>query len=143
MVNICKILDKNNRARVMPYKMWTLRRTRSLARTAIATRRLRQANWLVMVVEKNYKKSRCIRENPNPNRELNSKDQSLRANQVKKFLRKDVQVYVMLVSLKIETEVVVIDLCSLPSENGVLLFINLVPYIRPLPHHCIGCYPYN
>ncbi|RDX90839.1 hypothetical protein CR513_27253, partial [Mucuna pruriens] len=65
----------------------------------------------------------------------NSRDQSLLVNQVKKFLREDVQVHIKLVSLKVEKGVIVVDICNLPSDNRVSLSIDLVPYIGPLPQH--------
>ncbi|RDX85568.1 hypothetical protein CR513_33228, partial [Mucuna pruriens] len=69
----------------------------------------------------NYKMKGCIRkDHPNPKRESNSSNQSLRANQVKKFLRKDVQVFIKLVSLKLERGIIDVDVCSLPLESGVM-----------------------
>ncbi|RDY14362.1 hypothetical protein CR513_00579, partial [Mucuna pruriens] len=128
LVNRCRVLNKDNKARVVHYKSvdpmkdekFSDRTMRSHVQfhlvylvTATTTKRLQQANLLMMIAEKERKKcnqcghivckckveimihfsckkqGRIQRDHPNLKREPNSKDQSLRANLVKKFLRKD------------------------------------------------------
>ncbi|RDX92531.1 hypothetical protein CR513_25334, partial [Mucuna pruriens] len=52
-----------------------------------------------IVIGFNYKKQRYIeKDHPNLEKEPNSKDQTLRANQVRKFLKEDVQVTLTITS---------------------------------------------
>ncbi|RDY14519.1 hypothetical protein CR513_00403, partial [Mucuna pruriens] len=106
--------------------------------TTTTSKRLQQANLLMMVAKKefllpqrhktcnqrghvckckdgtmicfNYVKQGCIgKDHPNLKKELNSRDQSLLVNQLKKFMREDVHVYATLASLKVEKKATVVD----------------------------------
>ncbi|RDY04950.1 hypothetical protein CR513_11269, partial [Mucuna pruriens] len=86
LVNKCRILDKENRAKVM-----------------------------------HYKGVDPIKDN---------KDNKF-TNQAKKFLREDAQVYITLVCLKVKKEVVVVDVCNIPSKSRVPLSIDLTIATTP------------
>ncbi|RDX80331.1 hypothetical protein CR513_39133, partial [Mucuna pruriens] len=92
-----RILNKDNKARVVHYKILDSMKDKKFS---------------------DQIKQGCIgRDYPNSKKELNSKDQSLQANQVKKFMREDVQGQVVIY------QDVKCEFCNLKGEY--LVFPNL------------------